>query len=211
MNEGVEKQMSKQVRYLRQVVSHLEEKYGGKKAQAIMAKALKRYDELLEENKDEPKAYYMHTRERIYPSIAVFDALLNEGIERKEAENFVIAYYRWRSEGMASKVKAIFRIPGLYKIVPKFFYNMTQKSFGPQAGFTSENGYLSKTEMRFDMVKCPYHDICTRYGCQEIVKGFCDADDICYGDMHPRLSWDRTKTIGHGDGICDFRVHIKGK
>ena len=135
--------MAKQVRYLRQVVSHLEEKYGSEKAQAIMEKALKRYDDLIEENKDEPKAYYMHTRERIYPSIAVFDALLAEGIERKEAEDFVTGYYRWRSSSMASKIKGLFKVPGLYKIVPKFFFSMTEKSFGSQAGFASENKYLS--------------------------------------------------------------------
>ena len=121
--------MAKQVRYLRQVVSHLEEKYGSEKAQAIMEKALKRYDDLIEENKDEPKAYYMHTRERIYPSIAVFDALLAEGIERKEAEDFVTGYYRWRSSSMASKIKGLFKVLGLYKMVPKFFFSMTEKSF----------------------------------------------------------------------------------
>ncbi len=201
--------MAKQIRYLRQVDLHLEKKYGSERAQSIMSKTLSRYDELLEENKDEPKAYYMHTRERIYPSIALFDALLAEGIERKEAEDFVTDYYRWRSREMASKIKALFKIPGLYKIVPKFFFKLTQKSFGPQAGFKSENQYLGKSEMRFDMVRCPYYDKCLQYGCPEIVKGFCDADDICYGDMHPKVSWDRTKTIGHGDGVCDFKVHIK--
>lgn len=203
--------MAKQVRYFRQVVSHLEEKYGKKNAQAILTKALARYGELLEENKDEPKEYHMHTRERIYPSVALFDALLAEGVGRKQAEDFVTDYYRWRSGGMASKVRAIFKIPGLYKLVPKVFYSMTEKSFGPQAGFTSENQYLSKDEMHFDMVRCPYHDKCVQYGCPEIVKGFCDADDICYGDMHPKVSWDRTRTIGHGDGVCDFKVHIKKK
>lgn len=203
--------MSKQVRYLKQVARHLEEKYGKEKAQSIIAKALKRYDDLIEENKDEPKAYYMHTRERIYPSIAVFDALLDAGIDRKEAEEFVTEYYRWRSEGVAPKIRAIFKIPGLYRIVPKFFFRMTQKSFGPQAGFASENQYLGNDELRFDMIKCPYFDTCVRYGCPEIVKGFCDADDICYGNMHPRISWDRTKTIGHGDGVCDFKVHIREK
>ena len=48
--------MSKQVRYLKQVARHLEEKYGKEKAQSIIAKALKRYDDLIEENKDEPNA-----------------------------------------------------------------------------------------------------------------------------------------------------------
>ncbi|MBR1938421.1 MAG: L-2-amino-thiazoline-4-carboxylic acid hydrolase [Spirochaetales bacterium] len=44
------------------------------------------------------------------------------------------------------------------------------------------------------MVKCPYHDMCTKYGCPEIVKGFCDADDICYGY-----------------NLCDFKVHTREK
>lgn len=136
--------MAKQVKYLRQVVAHLDEKFGSEKAQAVIAQAVKRYDELIEETKDEPKAYYMHTRERIYPSIAVFDALLAEGVERKEAEDFVTGYYRWRVGGIAPKIRSIFKIPGLYKIVPKFFFKMTQKSFGPQAGFSSENQYLGK-------------------------------------------------------------------
>jgi len=208
---GKENDVAKQVRYLRQVVSKLEERYGSARARAIAAKALKRYDELVEENKAEPKEFHMHTRERIYPSIAVFDALLDEGIGRKEAEDFVTDYYRWRAGGMAKKIKTIFKIPGLYRIVPKFFFKMTQRSFGPQAGFSSENAFLGEGEMRFDMTVCPYHEKCVHYGCPEIVKGFCDADDICYGDMHPRISWDRTKTIGHGDGICDFKVHIRPK
>ena len=54
--------MAKLVRYLRQVPLHLEDKYGAEKANAIMEKALKRYDELIDENRDEPREYYMHIR-----------------------------------------------------------------------------------------------------------------------------------------------------
>ena len=203
--------MAKTVKYLDQIVPHLSEKYGNEKAQAIMAKALKRYDEIVAENSDEPKEHYMHTRERIYPAVAVFDAMISEGIDRAETADFLNDYHRWRASGMAPKIKAIFKIPGMYKLVPKFFYNMTQKSFGPHMGFRSEDGYVSKDEMRFNMIKCPYFDKCAHYGCPEIVQGYCDADDICYGNMHPRLSWDRTKTLGHGGDCCDFKVRILGK
>lgn len=54
---------------------YLEEKYGKDKAKSIIDDALLRYDELIKENENEPKAYYTYTRERIYPSIAVFDVL----------------------------------------------------------------------------------------------------------------------------------------
>lgn len=69
--------MAKEVKYLKLAAAHLERKYGKTKAHLIMKKALKRYDELIEENKDEPKEFYMHTRQRIYPSIAVFDAMIS--------------------------------------------------------------------------------------------------------------------------------------
>ena len=145
--------MAKKVKYLKQVAVHLERRYGQTKAQTIMGKALKRYEELIEENKDEPKEYYMHTRQRIYPSIAVFDAIISEGIDRGEAADFVVTYYKWRSSNLAPKLKAIMKIPGLYKVAPKFFYSMTRKSFGPQAGFASDNIHLGKNDMGFDMTK----------------------------------------------------------
>ena len=45
----------------------------------------------------------------------------------------------------------------------------------------------------------------------EIVKGYCDADDICHGNMHPKLEWGRTKTLGHGGDVCDFKIRIREK
>ncbi|MBR2825037.1 MAG: L-2-amino-thiazoline-4-carboxylic acid hydrolase [Solobacterium sp.] len=201
--------MTKQIKYLKQIVPHLEEKYGKEQTQKIITKALSRYDEIIFENKDEPKEHYMHTRQRIYPAIAVFDTMISEGINRQEVADFLVDYYKWRASGLEPMIKTLFKIPGLYKLVPKVFYNMTQKSFGPQMGFQSKDKYLSNTEMRFNMVKCPYFEKCKQYGCPEIVKGFCDADDICYGHMHPKLSWDRTKTLGYGDDVCDFGIHIK--
>ena len=201
--------MAKQVRYFTQIVDHLNREFGLKKSEAVMAKALQRYDELLEENKDEAKECYMHTRERIYPAIACFDALLSEGVERKKAADFIVDYYKWRAGKLAPFIQKAFKIPGLYRIVPKFFMGMTEKSFGPKAGFASKDHFVSKDEVRLNMTRCPYFEKCKQYGCIEIVRGFCDADDICYGHMHPKLSWDRTKTIGYGYDVCDFKVRIR--
>ena len=50
------------------------------------------------------------------------------------------------------------------------------------------------------------YGICKRHGCPEITRAFCDGDDVGYGDLHPRLVWDRTKTIGHGGDCCDFSL-----
>ena len=200
--------MKSKVKYFNRIVPHLEKEYGAEKASSIMERAFKRYEEIVAENQDEPKAYYMHTRDRIYPSIAMFDAMTAEDIGREETADFIVECYRWRAGMMAPKVKAIFKIPGLYRIVPKVFFNMTQKKFGPQMGFLAENMHLGKGEARFDMVKCPYNEKCKHYGCPEIVKGYCEADDILYGDMHPKLLWGRTQTLGKGGSCCDFKISI---
>lgn len=200
--------MAKQANYLRHMAPRLKERYGAEKAQDILKKAQKRYEVLLAENKDDPPAYSGQKRERIYPSIALFHALADAGMEREEAAAFVTGYYRRLAERAAPVIRTVLKIPGLYRLVPKLFFDTALKHCVPQAGFLSENRFLSKTEMHFDMVKCPYQDSCVRYGCPELVKGFCDTDDICYGNMHRRLFWGRTKTLGHGDALCDFSLRI---
>jgi len=195
-------------KYLKEVVPFVEKAYP-QKADAIMDSALSRYRELVLENIDEPKAYHMHTRERIYPSIAMFDSLLKSGVSRKDAEEFVCYYYAWRSQKMAKLVKRISKFPGLYKKMPSIFTSMTKKMFGEDSGFVAKYYDVPKSEMRIDMLSCPYNNICIRYGCPEIVKGFCNSDDICYADMHPKLLWQRTKTLGRGGDCCDFKISIK--
>ena len=75
--------MAEEISYFKRIAPHLEKKYGGEKARAIMSKARERYGALAEENKDEPKAWHIHTRARIYPGIAMFDAMTAEGIGRE--------------------------------------------------------------------------------------------------------------------------------
>ena len=200
--------MTKQPKYMRNMVPELKEKYGEEKARKILANAEIRYAALLEENTDEPRAYSGQKRERIYPSIALFHALVDAGTKREEAAAFVTDYYRRLAERAAPVIRTVLKIPGLYRLVPKLFFDTALKHCVPEAGFLTENRFLSKTGMRFDMVKCPYQDSCVRYGCPELVKGFCDTDDICYGNMHSRLSWERSGTLGHGDALCDFKLRI---
>ena len=144
--------------YFDRIVPHVEKRYGKEMADSIMQKAWNRFEELCEENADEPKSHYIHTRERIYPGIAMFDAMTAEGIGREETADFIVGCYRWRAGKMAPLVRRIFKIPGLYRIMPKVFFGMTAKKFGPQMGFEARNTHLGKKEMRFDMVKCPYFE-----------------------------------------------------
>ena len=106
-------------------------------------------------------------------------------------------------------LRGILKFPGLYKRVPAFSCKMIQKSFGADAGFVSKIRKCDAEGMHVDMQVCPYHEICKKYGCPEIVKAFCHSDDVAYGHMHPKLIWARTKTLGLGADCCDFIINIK--
>ncbi|MBR0173257.1 MAG: L-2-amino-thiazoline-4-carboxylic acid hydrolase [Lachnospiraceae bacterium] len=194
--------------HLDNIALRLEKKYGRDMTSEIMRNAWVRYKEIVLENADEPKAMYAHTRKRIYPAIAAYDAMVMHGFPREETADFLNGYYEERAAELGEKIRFIFRVPGLYRFIPRFFAKMAGTIFGESAGFRQVWHKNSGTEMRFDMVVCPYQDICVRYGCPEIVKGFCHADDAAYGNMHPRVKWGRTKTLGKGGDMCDFQVTI---
>ena len=61
------------------------EDIGNARAECIAAKAQKRYEELCRENASDPKALRAHTYARIYPAIAVYEALRSNGMERERA------------------------------------------------------------------------------------------------------------------------------
>lgn len=105
------------------------------------------------------------------------------------------------------------KFPGLYKTMPKLFDLMLDKLFGAAAGFESKTVPEMSGQKVFarDMIVCPYVETCKKYYCLEIAQFFCKSDDIIYGNMHPKLLWGRTKTLGTGGDCCDFRLYIKSE
>lgn len=176
---------------------------------AVMASAWARYDALCAENADEPKAVQTHARSRIYPAIAVFEALTVSSVSREDAAQLILDFYKARAQKPARMIQNLLKIPGLHKAVPKIFLIGVNKMFGPEAGFKAKHYDVKQGCFQMDMLECPYMCICKKYGCPEIVPAFCASDDVAYGNMHPKLIWGRTKTLGRGDECCDFRLTVK--
>ncbi len=194
--------------FLSQAKKVLCDTYGGKIGNLIANSAFARFEELCIENADEPRAMHSHTHVKIYPCISVLDAQIKHGISRDDALAFNFKFIEWRSYRGAKLVAKLMKIPGIYKKMPVLFGNMTKKKFGVKQNFDAVFHEISPREMRFDMTKCPYSEICAKYGYPEITKAFCRGDDIVYGNMHPKLVWGRTKTIGDGDAVCDFKLTV---
>lgn len=187
------------------------EEIGTEKAGRIAASAQKRYEELLDENRNDGKALRAHTFKRIYPGIAVYEVLRSEGIEAEKAVRYIREYFQRFAQRTTPHIRRLIKALGLKKRVPKLFLKLSQKRFGTDAGFAYEFPKSRGNEARFLIVRCPYYETCRRYGCPEITTAFCDGDDAGYGNLHPQLIWGRTTTIGRGGACCDFLLQYKDK
>ena len=168
----------------------------------------KRLAELWEENAGATPEEKFHLESQILPGIAAYQ-VLQTVLPREEALATLHGYVEERAWKLRKDILGLMRIPGLWRRVPGLFAKGTRKFFGSAAGFAARELEVTGSVWRIDMTKCPYHDACVRYGCPELCPCFCDSDDITYGDLHPRLLWRRTETLGRGGGRCDFCLKIK--
>ena len=150
-----------------------------------------------------------HLHNNIYPVVAAFRALMGVGMPREEASQLAQNSFLALMEASAASIRKLCRIPGFYRMVPWLFGKLMPRLFKKEAGFVFTYHPVEHGRVRFDMEACPYFQTCQELDCPEIAPVFCATDDMCYGNMHPNLFWNRTQTIAKGGKICDFDLQIK--
>ena len=140
-------------------------------------------------------------RDKILPTIALYQALLECGVPESDA-------YKTARE---FKHAAVRRVARLYKALDAFpfFFRLYRHLFS--IGLKSDNWAVmiqanDNRAFAFTIKKCLWHDACAAYNCPELCGIFCDSDDILYGTLS-RMRFERTETLGAGGSSCDFRFY----
>ena len=196
-------------RLIKETCKIVSEDVGKVKAAQIARSAQKRYEALRAENSSDSKELRSHSYKRIYPGIAVYEAMRSEGISQEKAAWYIREYFQRLAAKRVPFFQRAIKTFGLARKFPYLFVAGVKKSCQPNAGFVYELPESHDNEARINIVRCPYFEICKRYGCPEITSAYCDSDDAGYGNLHPNLIWGRTKTIGHGGDCCDFLLEYK--
>lgn len=196
-------------RLIKETCKIVSEDVGKVKAAQIARSAQKRYEALRAENSSDSKELRSHSYKRIYPGIAVYEAMRSEGISQEKAAWYIREYFQRLAAKRVPFFQRAIKTFGLARKFPYLFVAGVKKSCQPNAGFVYELPESHYNEARINIVRCPYFEICKRYGCPEITSAYCDSDDAGYGNLHPNLIWGRTKTIGHGGDCCDFLLEYK--
>ena len=190
---------------------YLLEQYGREKTERILSAASGIFKGLCADHGQQTKAVKAHTVKVLYPTISLYRAMQAAEIPAGEALSFLDRTCSLRAEPKAASMRAMLKIPGLYKKMPAIFKWVTRHQFGEAAGFQATFYNLGKGRCKFDMTKCLYCDICRQEGCPELTKCFCHTDDVTDGNMHPRLLWNRSKVMGEGGDVCDFDLIVTEK
>ena len=156
-----------------------------------------------------PQALERHTHNNIYPVAAAFRSLLKSGMERPQAAQLARDAFLELMQSPAAAIQKMMKVPGLYRLMPWLWKTLMPRLFSQEAGFRFHFCPTDRHQVKFDMLACPYHRICLELDCPELAPVFCMTDDICYGHMHRKLIWNRTKTIAGGSDLCDFDLYIR--
>lgn len=198
----------KQKQLLKMISSGVHRHFAEPESTQLTDRAAALYFSFCREHSDDPPALRQHTEGTLYAGIALYRALQEHGKPPEEALALTDEIFQDFSQDAAKKIRRALKIPGLYRKVPGIFRTMAEKKYNAAAGFQMTFYGSDKHRARFDVTVCPYYNTCKAMGCPELTTIFCNTDDCCYGNMHPKLQWHRTTTIGRGGALCDFDIAV---
>ncbi len=180
----------------------LAERYGDRAAAALAARVQARYRALLAESPHPAhKALRWHLATNILPGLALYQ-VLREAHDQETALAEVDAAFA--SEGGHDwRMVLLARLPDPFPVL-RLSARQTMSLYPPE-GWDMETVEDSNQCYGFNMHRCFYRDTLTAYGAPELTALFCAIDDRLFAQLPPSILWERTKTIGRGDALCDFR------
>lgn len=189
----------------RQILKNTDAEQGPK----VVSRMDEEYEILCRTDSEKSPDLIRHLHNNIYPVVAAFRALMANGMPRDAASDLAQSTFLELMEASAASIQKLCRIPGFYRMVPWLFGKLMPRLFTKEAGFEFTYHPAGPGHIRFDMEACPYYEACQELDCPELAPVFCATDDVCYGHMHPNLSWNRTQTIARGGKFCDFDLEIR--
>ncbi len=137
----------------------------------------------------------------LFSCLALVMMMEGEGKSKEESERIVIEAMHRFVEPSIKSMRALARLPffvrALNRLMPIKFRHVT--------GFGWDIEFPKSERNRFAMTthRCMFFEIFSKYGRPELTKGFCQVDNILYGNL-PKTKFSYTERIGEGGSKCDY-------
>lgn len=192
------------IKQQKQIRSFLIEAFGNDRGDALFGAQDKMLGALIANTKNKSESQMKTLTQTILPRIALYKALLGDGIPEADAYAYVQKYMLEKVAVKKHKSTARMEIvPGFYALYSKIFLRIMRKT-------DLQESTQSHDKKSFDVTitKCLWHTACVENGCAELCRLFCAVDDVTYGGLR-KIGFTRTQTLGNGGDCCDFHFFRK--
>ncbi len=178
--------------------------YGASRAGVFVARAQAYYAGYCAQHSGEKnRAQRANLKANILPGLSIYRALLDENPDRERALAEVEALFK--ETFFTARLRGIrwlnHWLPDPFFVVRPALKLLAREEYLPGAQEIVED---SKDCFALNTYRCFILDTLTLHGAAELTALYCKTDDWLASAM-PKVSWERTKTLGRGDDCCDFR------
>ncbi len=192
------------IKQQKQIRSFLIEAFGNDRGDALFGAQDKMLGALIANIKNKSASQMKTLTQTILPRIALYKALLGDGIPEADAYAYVQKYMLEKVAVKKHKSTAGMEIvPGFYALYSKIFLRIMRKTDLQESTQSHDQKSFNVT-----ITKCLWHTACVENGCAELCRLFCAVDDVTYGGLR-KIGFTRTQTLGNGDDCCDFHFFRK--
>ena len=178
-------------------------------AEKLWNQIVEKYSELFQKHniseEDEDAVYY------ILPSIAVYRVLKESSASDKGAVRHIDALSIFREIYFIDGQRGHNYLVNRFKEDEAFLKGFPQDFLRTVGEGKCEVICDTPEYTEFHVKSCRFLALTKELGCPEICSVFCDLDTLMYTNMHPKLSYNRDKTLYAGDDYCNFSMRYVEK
>jgi hypothetical protein len=139
---------------------------------------------------------------RILPGLSIYKALRDENDSQEKVLGEVETLFRSVFlTKMLKGIRLLNYLPDPFPVIKPVLKMMTADEYLPGS---QEIIMDSPDCFAINIYRCFIFDILTLHNTPELTRLYCNTDDWLAEAM-PKVSWERTKTLGRGNDSCDFR------
>ena len=140
--------------------------------------------------------------EKVYPGLAVYRSLLENGRDQDTILKLMESLFqRAFISRLLPGIRLLNLLPDPFPIVR---YAMRKMAFGQVGVYDQELVADTRDTFAFNTHRCLIHDTLIALDAGELAPFFCSTDGWL-AEALPKVSWERTQTLGRGGDGCDFR------
>jgi hypothetical protein len=145
----------------------------------------------------------MHITKNMFPIMAYYLTLLDNGFSKEEAYNLTLKETQKAAYILKNKITIFGKLPFAYRMFKLSVKNVISKMY-PKEGWDIDWIKFDNKEIHINFNKCIYVEMTSQYGCPELCTVFCKNDPIVFSGYEPKICFERFGTIAEGADFCDF-------